>query len=65
MGLSAMTLPTGVPSCGLMLLGGPMDEERLLRVAAANQLRRGRQATATFRLFFLSKRARRNYQAQQ
>ncbi len=35
MGSSAITLPTGVPSCGLMMLGAPMGEERLLRVAAA------------------------------
>lgn len=35
MGLSAMTLPTGTPSCGLMLLGKPMGEARLLRLAHA------------------------------
>ncbi len=35
MGLSVMTLPTGVPSCGIMLCGKPYGEERLLRVAAA------------------------------
>lgn len=35
MGLCAVTLPTGVPSCGLMLCGQPMQEERLLRVAKA------------------------------
>lgn len=35
LGLCAMSLPTEVPSCGLMLLGSPMGEERLLRVAAA------------------------------
>lgn len=35
MGLSAVSLPTGVPSCGIMLCGKPFDEERLLRVAAA------------------------------
>ena len=35
MGLCAVTLPTGVPSCGLMLCGKPDQEERLLRVAAA------------------------------
>ncbi|NNE50847.1 MAG: amidase [Sulfitobacter sp.] len=35
MGLSALTLPTGVPSCGFMLMGQPMGEARLLRVAAA------------------------------
>ena len=35
MGLCALTLPTGVPSCGISLLGRPMQEERLLRVGAA------------------------------
>ena len=35
MGLCAVTLPTGVPSCGLMLCGTPFGEERLLRVAEA------------------------------
>ena len=35
MGLCAVTLPTGVPSCGLMLCGKPLGEEQLLRVAAA------------------------------
>ena len=35
MGLCAVTLPTGVPSCGVMLLGAPMGEARLLRLAAA------------------------------
>lgn len=35
MGLSAMTLPTGVASCGIMLCGTPLQEERLLRVAKA------------------------------
>jgi aspartyl-tRNA(Asn)/glutamyl-tRNA(Gln) amidotransferase subunit A len=35
MGLCAVTLPTAVPSCGIMLCGGPFEEERLLRVAAA------------------------------
>ncbi len=35
MGLSAVTLPTGTPSCGIMLMGAPMAEERLLRLAAA------------------------------
>ena len=35
MGLCATTLPTGTPSCGLMLLGAPMAEERLLRLSAA------------------------------
>lgn len=35
LGLSAVTLPTGSPSCGIMLCGAPHGEERLLRVAAA------------------------------
>ena len=35
LGLCAITLPTGVPSCGVMLIGPPRTEERLLRLAAA------------------------------
>jgi aspartyl-tRNA(Asn)/glutamyl-tRNA(Gln) amidotransferase subunit A len=35
MGLCGLTLPTGVPSTGLMLLAPPMAEERLLRLGAA------------------------------
>lgn len=35
MGLSAVTLPTGTPSCGLMILGAPFGEEKLLRLAFA------------------------------
>ncbi|MFD1194982.1 amidase [Seohaeicola saemankumensis] len=35
MGLCATTLPTGTPGCGIMLLGAPMSEERLLRLSAA------------------------------
>ena len=35
MGLCALTLPTGVPSCGLMLMAPPLAEERLLRTGAA------------------------------
>ncbi|WP_324752165.1 amidase [Roseovarius sp. Pro17] len=35
MGLAAITLPTGVPSCGIMLCGAAMGEERLLRIAKA------------------------------
>ncbi len=34
-GLCAITLPTGQPSCGISLMGAPMGEERLLRLAAA------------------------------
>ena len=35
MGLSALTVPTGVPSCGIMLLGRPNGEAALLRLGAA------------------------------
>ncbi len=35
MGLPALTLPTGVPSCGLMASGTPFGEARLLRLGAA------------------------------
>ena len=35
LGLSAITLPTGHPSCGVILMGKPFAEEALLRVAAA------------------------------
>lgn len=35
MGLCALTLPTGVPMTGIMLLGQPMGEEKLLRLGAA------------------------------
>lgn len=35
MGLCALTLPTGQPSCGLSLMAGPGQEERLLRLGAA------------------------------
>jgi aspartyl-tRNA(Asn)/glutamyl-tRNA(Gln) amidotransferase subunit A len=35
LGLPALTLPTGVASCGLMALGLPMGEARLLRLGAA------------------------------
>ena len=38
MGLCAVTLPTGVPSCGVMLCGAAMGEERLLRVARAAEV---------------------------
>lgn len=33
--LCGLTVPTGVPCCGLMLLGPPMGEARLLRLGAA------------------------------
>jgi aspartyl-tRNA(Asn)/glutamyl-tRNA(Gln) amidotransferase subunit A len=35
MGIPVLTLPTGVPSVGISLLGPPMGEERLLRLGAA------------------------------
>ncbi|QIE45636.1 amidase [Pseudohalocynthiibacter aestuariivivens] len=35
MGVSSVTLPTGVPSCGIMFCGASNGEERLLRVARA------------------------------
>ncbi|MFP4327727.1 MAG: amidase [Paracoccaceae bacterium] len=35
MGLAALTLPTGLPSCGLQVLGRPMGEASLLRLGAA------------------------------
>ncbi|MBT5302267.1 MAG: amidase, partial [Tateyamaria sp.] len=35
LGLCALTLPTGVPSCGIMLMGAPHSEEALLRVGVA------------------------------
>ncbi|MFC6688493.1 amidase [Jhaorihella thermophila] len=35
MGLSVLTLPTGVPSCGIQLMGKPFGEEALLRIGMA------------------------------
>lgn len=35
MGSAGVTLPTGIPSCGVMMLGLPHSEERLLRLASA------------------------------
>lgn len=35
MGVSAITLPTGLASCGIMLCGKPFEEDALLRIAAA------------------------------
>lgn len=37
MGLAGLTLPTGVPSTGITLLGAPFSEERLLRLGAASE----------------------------
>ena len=38
MGLCAVSLPTGTPSCGIMLCGKPFAEEQLLRVARAAEV---------------------------
>ena len=35
LGLCALTLPTGTPSCGLMAVAPPREEARLLRLGAA------------------------------
>ncbi|MBV7394364.1 amidase [Mameliella sediminis] len=35
LGGAIVTLPTGTPSCGISLMGAPMGEHRLLRLAAA------------------------------
>jgi aspartyl-tRNA(Asn)/glutamyl-tRNA(Gln) amidotransferase subunit A len=35
MGACALTLPTGVPSCGLMMVCPPLQEHHLLRLGAA------------------------------
>ncbi|WP_136636185.1 amidase [Pseudooceanicola onchidii] len=35
LGLSALTLPTGTPACGLMMMGRPGGEDALLRLGAA------------------------------
>lgn len=35
MGLAALTLPTGTPGCGLMMMGYPGSEEALLRIGSA------------------------------
>ncbi len=35
MGLCALSLPTGVPSCGIQLMAAPNTEEALLRIGAA------------------------------
>lgn len=37
MGVCALTLPTGVPSCGIMLMGAPECEAALLRIGVAAQ----------------------------
>lgn len=35
LGLAALTVPAGHPSCGLMAMAGPGDDRRLLRIGAA------------------------------
>ena len=35
MGLCVLTLPTGVPSCGVSLMAAPREERRLLRLGLA------------------------------
>jgi aspartyl-tRNA(Asn)/glutamyl-tRNA(Gln) amidotransferase subunit A len=41
MGLPALTVPTSVPSCGLMLMGKPLAEEHLLSLGAAVEVALG------------------------
>lgn len=41
MGVCALTLPTGVPSCGIMLHGAAFAEERLLRLGKACEIALG------------------------
>lgn len=38
MGLTSVSLPTGVPSCGIMFMSAPNTEEALLRIAAAAEI---------------------------
>ena len=38
LGLCGLTLPTGVPSCGIMFMCGPDLEEKLLRIGAAAEV---------------------------
>jgi len=42
MGSAGLTLPTGVPSTGIMFLGLPFAEERLLRIGSAAERAIGR-----------------------
>jgi aspartyl-tRNA(Asn)/glutamyl-tRNA(Gln) amidotransferase subunit A len=35
LGLCGLTLPTGTPRCGIMVLGAPNNDEHLLRIGAA------------------------------
>jgi aspartyl-tRNA(Asn)/glutamyl-tRNA(Gln) amidotransferase subunit A len=41
MGLPALTVPTAVLSCGLMLMGKPLAEEHLLSLGAAVEVALG------------------------
>ncbi|CTQ49375.1 amidase [Jannaschia donghaensis] len=41
LGLCGLTMPTGVPMCGVMALCPPMQEERLLRLGAAMEVALG------------------------
>lgn len=41
MGLCVLTLPTGVPSCGISLMAAPNSEEALLRLGAAAEVALG------------------------
>jgi aspartyl-tRNA(Asn)/glutamyl-tRNA(Gln) amidotransferase subunit A len=43
MGLCALTLPTGIPSCGLAAMAAPFSEARLLRLGRAIELALGQQ----------------------
>ena len=38
MGLCALTLPTGIPACGVTLMAAPHDERRLLRLGLAAEV---------------------------
>jgi aspartyl-tRNA(Asn)/glutamyl-tRNA(Gln) amidotransferase subunit A len=38
MGGCSITLPTGIPSCGFLVMGLPNQEERVLRLAQAFEL---------------------------
>ena len=42
MGGCSITLPTHTPSCGILIMGRPNEEERLLRLAQACELVLGR-----------------------
>ena len=44
LGLCALTLPTGTPSCGLMLIGAPYQDSAILRLGAAAEKVLGKSA---------------------